>query len=407
MTGQEWDPDPDGESESTGRRIARARKRRGLTQIGLAAKANVSRSLIAQVEAGHKRATPSLVAAVARACTVDAAEIVGRPPGGPDRGVDRRTEAMHAAMPPIRRALAYADVSPELEVPPRSLDELAAELVKLQKLQGAAAHVRLGARLPASIEELTVHAVESDAPRAWRLLNHAYAIAVSLTRRLGYSDLAQVAIERAAIAAPRADDPHLRHLVSLSRALLLLTLGSGDIALTMVKRAAGEVDRSETAGLQVYGSLHLRAAVSAARMGHGADAWEHHGLAAEAAARLDARPRRDPYGLQVNPVNAVIHGCAVATELGDHDTAIRLDSGFTPSSRLYAERRAHHEIDMSRTHLLLKEHDKALRRVLNAERIAPQMARFHPTAREAVRQLGTYYRTVPEQLRGLESRMAF
>ena len=124
---------------------------------------------------------------------------------------------------------------PNWEVPPRSLDELASELVKLQRLQGAAAHVSLGGRLPAAIEELTVHVVESDAPRAWRLaLNHAYAIAVSLTRRLQDldPDLAQVAVERAATAALRADDPHLRHLVSLSRALLLLTLGSG------VRRAA-------------------------------------------------------------------------------------------------------------------------------------------------------------------------
>src|SRR5689334_18636392 len=130
MTGYEWGPGPGGEGESTGRRIARARKRRGLTQISLAAKANVSRSLIAQVEAGHKRATPSLVAAVARACAVDAAEIVGRPHGGRERGgrergADGRAEAVHAAVPSIRRALAYADVSPELEVPPRSLDALA------------------------------------------------------------------------------------------------------------------------------------------------------------------------------------------------------------------------------------------------------------------------------------------
>ncbi|MER5627827.1 helix-turn-helix transcriptional regulator [Streptosporangium sp. NPDC002544] len=404
MARHEWNPDlGGGQNESTGRRIARARKRRGLTQTGLAARANVSRSLIAQVEAGHKPATPSLVAAVARACGVDAAEINGQP----YRGSDRRTDAVHAAMPAIRRAVTYADISPELEVPPRSLDELAKELVKLQKLQGAAAHVRLGGRLPSAIEELTVHAVESDAPRAWRLLNHAYAIAVSLTRRLGYNDLAQVAVERAGTAALRADDPHLRHLVSLSRALLLLTLGSGDIALTMVRRAAGEVDRSDPAGLQVYGSLQFRAAVSAARLGHESDAWEHHGLAAETAARIDSRTRPDPYGLQVNPVNAVIHGCVVATELGDYDSAIRLDSGFIPPARLYAERRAHHEIDMSRAHLWLRDHDRALSRVLNAERIAPQMTRFHPTAREIVRQLGTYYRTVPERLRGLESRMAF
>lgn len=404
MSGRDWNLDPGGgESETTGRRIARARKRRGLTQTGLAAKANVSRSLIAQVESGHKPATPSFVAAVARACAVDAAEINGQP----YRGSDKRTDAVHATMPAVRRALSYADISPELEVPPRSLNELALELGRLQKLQGAAAHISLGGRLPAIMEELTVHAVESGASRAWRLLNRAYAIAISLTRRLGYHDLAHVAVERAAVAALRADDPHLRHLVSLSRALLLLTLGSEDIALAMVKRAASEVDRSEPVGLEVYGSLHLRAAVSAARLGRRSEAWEHHGLADEAASRISPRDRLDPYGLQVNPFNVVIHGCAVATELGDYDKAVRLDADFRPPPGLYSERRAHHEIDMARAHLSLNDHDRALRRILNAERIAPQMVRLHPTARETVRQLGFYYRSIPEELRRLENRMVF
>src|SRR5260221_4076735 len=50
--------------DAIGRRIAHARKLRGLTQIGLAGRAHVSKSLIAQVESGHKPATPSLIAAV-------------------------------------------------------------------------------------------------------------------------------------------------------------------------------------------------------------------------------------------------------------------------------------------------------------------------------------------------------
>ncbi|GHE30646.1 hypothetical protein GCM10017673_36670 [Streptosporangium violaceochromogenes] len=404
MTGRDWNSGTGGgENETTGRRIARARKRRGLTQTGLAAKANVSRSLIAQVEAGHKPATPSFVAAVARACAVDAAEINGQP----YRGSDKRSDAVHAAVPAVRRALAYADISPEVETPPRSLDELALELSRLQKLQGAAAHLSLGGRLPAITEELTVHTVESGVPRSWRLLNRAYAMAASLTRRLGYHDLAQVAVERASAAAQRAEDPHLRHLVALSRALLLLTLGSEDIALAMVRRTAAEVDRSTSVGLEVYGALHLRAAVSAARLGRRTVAWEHHGLAAEAVARINPRDRRDPYGLQSNPFNVVIHGCAVATELGDHDRAVRLDAEFRPPPALYAERRAHHEIDMARSHLWLNHYDRALKRILNAEQIAPQMVRLHPTAREVVRQLGVYHRSVPEELRRLENRMVF
>ncbi|MGW4425725.1 helix-turn-helix domain-containing protein [Streptosporangium sp. NPDC004631] len=402
MAERDWNPDPgDGKSESTGRRIARARNRRGLTQTGLAARAHVSRSLIAQVESGHKPATPALVAAVARVCAVDPAELNGQPYRGPDR----RTDAVHQAIPAIRRALAYIDIPPELETPPRPLNELAAELIKLQKLQEAAAHVSLGNHLPAVIEELTVRTMESDAPQAWRLLNHSYALAASLARRLGYNDLAQIGIERAATAAPRADDPHLRHLVPLGRALLMLNLGFGDIALMVVRQAAENVDRSEAAGLEVYASLHLRAAVSAARIGRASDAWEHYGLASETAARIDPRNRLDPYGSEVNSTNIAIHGCAVATELGDYDQAVRLDTDFKPPPTLYAERRAHHEIDMARTHLWLNDYGKTFKRVLKADKIAPQMTRFHPTARETVRQLGSHYRSVPEELRRLERRM--
>lgn len=402
MAERDWNPDPgDGKSESTGRRIARARNRRGLTQTGLATRAHVSRSLIAQVESGHKPATPALVAAVARVCAVDPAELNGQPYRGPDR----RTDAVHQAIPAIRRALAYIDISPELETPPRSLEELASELLKVQKLLEASSHVLVGNHLPALIEELTVPAMESDAPKAWRMLYHAYAIAVSLTRRLGYNDLAQVAIDRTATAALHADDPHLLHLVPLSRTLLLLTLGSGDIALAIARRTLNDVDQSGPAGVEIYGALQLRAAILTARMGRTTEAWEHHGIAAEAVARIAPRDRLDPYGLQTNPGNVAIHGCAVATELGDYDRAVLLDTDFKPPPTLYTERRAHHEIDMARTHLWLNNYDKSLKRILRAERIAPQVTYFHPTARETVRQLGSHYRSVPEELRRLERRM--
>lgn len=58
-------------------------------------------------------------------------------------------------------------------------------LAGLQRLQGAAVHTRLGVLLPAVIEGPTVHALDSGEPWAWRLLDHAYAIAASPARRLG------------------------------------------------------------------------------------------------------------------------------------------------------------------------------------------------------------------------------
>ncbi|MGW4792965.1 helix-turn-helix domain-containing protein [Nonomuraea sp. NPDC004297] len=404
MADLDWNPEPAAtpNSEHTGHRIAKARNLRGFTQEGLALRANVSRSLLSKVESGAKPATPSLVAAVARACAVDPAEINGQP----YRGTDKNSDAVHATIPAIRMALAYVDIAPELEARPRTLDELRTEITELRKLQKAASHVRLGARLPAVLEELTVHVMESDAARAWRLLNRAQALAGSLARRLGYNDLAQVIVERTSVSAQHAEDEHLPCLVSLGRARLLMTLGAWDVALKMIKQTASKVDQDNPVSTEVFGSLHLSAAITAARAAKAADAWEHHGTATDAAARISPRDRRDPYGLQMNPQNAAIHGCAVAVELGDADEAIKLDRELDLEGRgLGGERRAHHDLDMSRVHLWRHDHEKSLKRILHAEHIAPQMARFHPSARETVRQLQRSYRKPPESLRLLAGRM--
>ena len=229
-------------------------------------RANVSRSLLAKVETGAKPATPSLVAAVARACSVDPAEINGQP----YRGNDKNSDAVHATIPAIRMALAYVDIAPELDAPLRTLDELRIEIAELRKLQKAASHVRLGARLPAVLEELTVHTMEADAARAWRMLNRAQALAGSLARRLGYNDLAQVIVERTFVSAQRAEDEHLPCLVSLGRARLLMTLGAWDVALKMIKNTASKVDQGNPVSMEVFGSLHLSAAIAAAsRQGSG------------------------------------------------------------------------------------------------------------------------------------------
>ena len=248
--------------------------------------------------------------------------------------------------------------------------------------------------------------MESDSARAWRLLNRAQSLAGSLARRLGYNDLAQVVVERTSISSQRAEDLYLPHLVTMGRARLLMTLGSWDVALKMIKKTADKVDQDNPTSTEVFGSLHLSAAIAAARAGKTADAWDHHGTATEAAARVNPRDRRDPYGLQMNPGNASIHGCAVAVELGDPDQAIRLDQGVNLSRPdITDERRAHHEMDMARAYLWTNDHVKALKRMINAERTAPQMTRFHPSARETVRQLLRVHRNIPEPLRALESRM--
>ncbi|GLW64467.1 hypothetical protein Arub01_27110 [Actinomadura rubrobrunea] len=386
-----------------GKRIARARKRRGLTQQGLAQRAKYSRSHLAQVEAGHKVATPAFVAAVAAALSVDPAEIYGQP----YRGHTPHEDQVHGAISDLRRAMACVDVGPDLDVPPRTLDQLAAAIDAALQLRHQARHVQLSARLPALIEELTWHAYEVGGPRAWTLLNRAHNIAASLTRRLGYNDLSGQIMERAAVSARQSEDPHLPLMITHRRALLMMGVAAYGPAVRLLDRSISRVDRARLDATEVLGSLHLRAAVVSARGRRPSDAWEHYEQAVEVS-RAAGGPSLDAHGTDFNPGNIAIHGAAIALELGDLDEAVRRDEQIPAPllAGLAAERRAHHHIDMSRVHVELGNYDTALERLVAADRTAPQMTRYHPSARSVVTHLVDMRRTVHEALRRLHARMS-
>jgi transcriptional regulator with XRE-family HTH domain len=386
--------------EGIGRRIARRRRARGLTQQGLADRAFVSVSLIQQVETGRKPATPSLVAAVATAMHIEPAEIYGQP----YRGSTPQTDRVHASIIDLRRALACVDIPPDLETPPRSLDDLATEVAALQRMRQAARHIQLGARLPAAIAELSAHAHDADSPRAWRILNRAINIAVSLSRRLGYNDLAGLGIEHAVRTAARSDDANLPLVAHLSRSQLLMGMGAWAPGLKLVRQAARQADDDTPQSQTIYGALHLRAAILAARAGDSSQAWDHHGEAVEVAQRL---PERTPdfYDIMFTRWNVDIHSVAVAVELTDYDDAIARDRAIVLPETMTATRRAHHDIDVGRALVWTGQWDAALRRLMQAENAAPQMTRYHPMARESVGRLLDHYRALPEPLRVLQDHM--
>jgi transcriptional regulator with XRE-family HTH domain len=392
---------PESTPDSIGVRIARERKRRGLTQHGLADRANYSRSHIAQVEAGHKVATPAFVAAAAAALGVDPADLYGQP----YRGSTGRDDQVHAAIPELRRILAYVDVGPDLAGPPRTLDQLAAEVATARRLLLKTRFTQLGTRLPAVLEELTHWAYDTDDPRAWALLNQAHASAVSLTRRLGYTGDSLAFLDRATDAAQRSQDPHLPLLVAAPRALLLMSMSQYAPALTLLGRAVAAVQDDRPDAAEVRGHLELRSAIVAARSRQGGRAWEHFKRAAELV--KSGRVGPGVHAVQFNAANVAIHGAAVAVELGDLDEAARRDReiGDRTLKGLVPERRAHHEIDMSRVLVETGDYDRALQRVLSAEQTAPQMTRYHPSARTVVAHLVDVRRALPEPLRGLHTRM--
>ncbi|GAA4369812.1 helix-turn-helix transcriptional regulator [Actinomadura sp. NPDC048032] len=389
--------------DTVGTRLARARKRRGLTQTGLAQLSVYSRSHIAQVETGKKVATPAFVSAAAAALGVDPSELYGQP-----YRVYGHDYAVHSVIPEFRRTLAYVDVGPELAGPPRALDVLAAEIATSGRQIHKAQLTKLAGRLPAVIEELTYWAHETGDPRAWLLLSRGFGHAVSLTRRLGYTGDALALLERGSEAARRSGDPNLPHLVMMARALLMMSMDQYRPALTLLDRAAAGVRQDRPDAGEVAGAIELRSAIVAARAargGNGAQAWEYFGRAAE-------RVRRGGcgvpvHGLEFTAANVAIHGAAVAVELGDMDEAARRDQriGDETLAGLPPERRAHHEIDMSRVMTEVGDLARAERRIAFADRIAPQMITFHPTARSVVSHLVDARRTLPEPLRRIHARM--
>jgi transcriptional regulator with XRE-family HTH domain len=392
------------DTNTIGQRIAHARKLRDFTQAELAARIPCSKSLIAQVERGHKPATPSLIAAAAEALNVEVTELTGQP----YRGHDARSDRIHAAISEIRNALAYWDIAPELDLPPRSLAELSAEVDQVNRFRMEASYVQLGAVLPMLLKELTAQAHQlsgTEQERAFRLLSEVYTAVDSMAYKLGYMDLFALAVERMAWAAAQADDPLLRPIAAMRRSSVFLATGGWDGGMALLARAGREMRDSGTddASLSVVGTMHLRSAVLAARANRAAAAWDSMGHAAEVSERI-GRDTRD-YGLLFGPTNVAIHGVAVAVELGDADEAVRRGQDLTLPEDLPRERSSHHYIDLSRAWMWQGRPDKALACLTRAERLAPQRTRYHPMARQTVSQLLDHQRRLPEPLRGLATRM--
>ncbi|MGH3999852.1 MAG: helix-turn-helix domain-containing protein, partial [Pseudonocardiaceae bacterium] len=209
------------EDEAIGQRIAHYRKVRGLTQVALATRAAVSTSLLRKVEQGSRDATPVLVAAVAKALSVDVTTLNGQPYDRTGRHPDR----IHALIPPLRQALAYWDVAPTPEIGPRNHEALAADARELSRLRQAGRHDQAAKRLPALLLETVASAHDADGTdreRLYEILTVLLFAAHSVTYKTGYEDLSTVVEDRIQWAATQSGDPLMGALGAWARTTSLL-----------------------------------------------------------------------------------------------------------------------------------------------------------------------------------------
>jgi transcriptional regulator with XRE-family HTH domain len=371
-----------------GARVAAIRKTRGWTARELARRARVSYSLLAKAETGAVPATPALIGAVARALGVDVTRITGQPyedAGG--------AAILQGTVAPLRRALLAYDLPPETDVGPRPMNALRAEVVAVSLLGRQARYLRLSQSLPPLLDELQVAiaaAGEPDRPALYALLAEAYGGISGLAHQLGYADLRALTLDRIEWAARLSGDPLRVARTQWSRGASLLGAAAYDHGLALMERTRAEIGGGRMAELSeparsVYGSLHLRSAVLAARAGRREQSDAHLAEAQGVAATV--RAGANHYGLEFGSGNVALHRVSAAVEMADGPLALnrardaeRADHlGGLPPVRV-----GRYHIEVARAWLYHGDSRQALAALRRARRVAPQQARCHPMVREAV-----------------------
>lgn len=389
--------------ERIGERVAALRKMRGWSGRELARRAQVSYSLLTKVELGAVPASPSFIGAVARALRVDVTKVTGQPYDDPARGA----AALHATIDPLRRALLAYDLPPDVDVAPRPAAELRTDVTAISVLGRQARYLELGQRLPGLLDEMHVavaDAGDAERPGLYALLAEAYGGVSGLAHQLGYMDLRALALDRIEWASRLCGDPLRVARTQWSRGASLLGVAAYDQGLAPMKRTrAGlgdDAGHMGEAARSVYGSLHLRSAVLAARAGRRDDADAHLAEAREIAGGV--REGANHYGMEFGLANVAIHGVSAAVEVADGTLAVSRAVDLEKAGHLTMlppSRTGHYRIELARGWLYHGDRRRALLTLRAARRVAPQQVRYHPMVRETVGAIARAESRPSEELR--------
>jgi len=240
-------------------------------------------------------------------------------------------------------------------------------------------------------------------------LMDCYHAAAVMVKNLGVRGLPTLAAMHARQVAEELDDPAWLGLAAWLRAFTLVGTGRPRMLELSVQGAdalQGHLD--DPRALQMYGALHLNAALAAAAMRRGDDAADHLHEAGAIAERVGPDGGHGFGSLYFGPDNVGIWRVSIAVELGEPGQVQELARRVTPERVPSAARQAMYWADLGRG--LASERatrDQAVEALLRAEQLAPQRIRTNPFVREAVADLMRRARreAVGRELRGMAYRM--
>ncbi|MFF5407108.1 helix-turn-helix domain-containing protein [Streptomyces misionensis] len=383
------------EAEEIGNRVRRARLRLGMTQADLAAALGKTQGWVSKMERGLiELDRVGLLNLIASELHVHPNDLIGRPYNSSP--AENQWQVSAAA---IMRELRRYDLAPVFDGTPRPARQLWQETTRLHRLRDAAANTAIMEILPDLFREtraLAEVATGHEREEAYAIYAVCCKFAHTSAHALGHPELVAMACERAAWSARLSGDPVMPAVADWMRVWDMWATADWDDSIALSDRALRSVqqdyDRGEPLAVRAWGSLQLRAAVSAARNGRKAEAKDrikHARAAAKRMVETVGPPVYDRHSLTFSPGNVQIHAISVALEMHEQGEALSINRRTSKEviESLPNSRQGHHHMDLARAWLWDGNRDKALQELEKAERIAPQLVRNHPIARSTLRSI--------------------
>ncbi|MCX5376860.1 helix-turn-helix transcriptional regulator [Streptomyces sp. NBC_00091] len=377
--------------DHTGARIRRLRRERHLTQAALSDLSAVPYGTLTKVEQGVTPASPHVIAAVARALRVQVQTVTGQP-----YMTELRADELDVLIRPIREALDLYDLGADPDITPRAHRLLADDAEELLVAVRAGEIKQVASRIPGLIQEATTAAHATPRGEGWLLLASTYRTAYDVASKLGYYDLAAIALARMDWAAQRGSDAVIAGMYRYMRALTYLREGeykTGQRLIDLGLRTLEQADPGRERDV-VTGQLHLGAAVMAGRSKDGGRAEGH--LAEAGRIAEGTGEAVSTHWLAFGPTNVQVHRVSVLAELDQYGQAAQAGRGVSIPADWPKSRRSHHHAELARAQMWTGDLDASFQNLLKARKAAPQQARYHQTVRETYAGLEAARRQLPD-----------
>jgi transcriptional regulator with XRE-family HTH domain len=393
-----------------GQRIARQRRRRGLSQVVVAGLVGRSESWLSQVERGRRSIdSHAVLVRLAEVLDVEIGQLTTD-----DTGVDmvkyEAAEAVREAMLRYETLPAAINAGARDQERPR-LAWLGHELRRVNRLYQATRYNEAGRLLPGLIiaAERASQARNGNDRRAAHTLRALVYQSVAMTlNRVGEAELAWTAADRSLSAAQAGERSLLAAVGAYRLGYVLIrqkrARQAEDVALR-VGEALAAVRRPSPLVLSVRGGLYL-VAVAAAAARFDRAAVDRHLASAQEVAGLLGTDRND-FWSAFGPTNVVINEVSAAVAFGDAKLALKRGESLDVD-RLgpgLLGRRAQVSLDLATAYALQRKDAAAVNTLLDAERLSPELIRYDSRTNDLLTELvRREHRASTPELRGLAHR---